>query len=235
MATGCSNCGTADKKMRRGWCFPCYMRWRRAGRPESGPPPSSRRWHIENAAMAQELAGVVAPELFDLAVRFWSKVRRGAPGECWPWTHATNEHGYGVMRPTGARSGPTLRAHRVALVLNGRDPGDLIVRHRCDNPPCCNPAHLLVGTMAQNSADMVERGRSARGERSGMAKLTDADVLEVRSLSAAGWKRKDVAARFGVSSPTITRIVKGEGWRHLSEDAAALMEVISGERLERAL
>ena len=85
-----------------------------------------------------------------LESRFWSKVRKLGPGDCWPWLAATNEHGYGVMRPEG--TGPTVKAHRVSALLDGRDPAGRVVLHSCDNPPCVNPAHLVVG----DQADIIE-------------------------------------------------------------------------------
>ena len=91
--------------------------------------------------------------------RFWSKVdRSGGPDACWPWMAARNEHGYGVMRIEGRN----VRAHRVSLTLAAgkSDPGPSVkVLHSCDNPPCCNPAHLRYGTQGDNIRDAIERGR----------------------------------------------------------------------------
>ena len=157
-----------------------------------------------------------APARKTLADRFWEKVDRRSPDECWPWTAATNEHGYGVMRPMGRRSGPTIKAHRVSLMLAGVEVGDLVVRHSCDNPPCVNPAHLSVGTKADNSADMVSRDRHARGSRSGTSKLTERQVVEIRARQAAGELHRVLAAEYGVSRTTITQIVSGKTWRHVS-------------------
>ena len=157
-----------------------------------------------------------------LADRFWEKVDRRGPDECWPWTRATNEHGYGVMRPEGQRSGPTVRAHRVSLMLAGVDIDGLVIRHSCDNPPCVNPAHLSVGTEADNSADMVARDRHARGSRNGTSKLTEHQVIAIRARCAAGEMHRVVATDFGVSRPTITGIVNSKTWRH-----------VTGEDIER--
>lgn len=151
-----------------------------------------------------------------LADRFWSKVERRGADDCWPWTAATNEHGYGVMRPAGQRSGPTVKAHRVSLMLAGVDIDGLVIRHSCDNPPCVNPAHLSVGTKADNSADMVARGRSPRGSRSGASKLTESQVAEIRARQAAGELHRVLAADYGVSRVTITNIVSGKTWRHVT-------------------
>lgn len=148
--------------------------------------------------------------------RFWAKVAKGGPDECWLWTAATNEHGYGVMRPQGRRSGPTVKAHRVSVALDGRDPVGQCVLHICDNPPCVNPSHLVVGTKRDNTQDMITKQRGLVGERNGHAKLTAADVVEIRRRMSAGEMRKSVAAAFKVNPATITRIIKGEGWRHVA-------------------
>ncbi|MFD8144760.1 HNH endonuclease [Streptomyces sp. NPDC059708] len=153
-----------------------------------------------------------------LADRFWAKVDRNGPGDCWLWTAATNEHGYGVMRPTGQRSGPTVKAHRVSLTLSGVDVEGFVVLHACDNPPCVNPAHLSVGTKADNSADMVSRDRHARGSRSGTSKLTEQQVLEIRARCAAGELHRALAVEYGVSRVAITNIVTRKTWRHVTTD-----------------
>jgi hypothetical protein len=119
------------------------------------------------------------------------------------------------MRPEGKRSGPTIKAHRVSLMLAGVDIGDLLIRHSCDNPPCVNPAHLSVGTHADNAADMVSRERQARGSRSGTSKLTEDQVREVRRRAVAGELHRVIAADYGVGRSLITRIAKGEGWAHV--------------------
>lgn len=96
-----------------------------------------------------------------LAERLWQRVAVGGPDECWPWTAKTTcAGGYGKLY-----SGQTIiRAHRFAYELaKGPIPQGLIVRHICDNPPCCNPGHLVVGTMKENTQDMMRRGRSKKG------------------------------------------------------------------------
>jgi hypothetical protein len=97
--------------------------------------------------------------------RFWSKVDKSLGGNgCWPWTASTVAQGYGRFRTPEK----TLRAHRVALQLSGTfvGPAD-VVMHMCDNPRCCNPAHLRVGTHRENTDDMMAKGRfRARGKTS---------------------------------------------------------------------
>lgn len=90
------------------------------------------------------------------ASTFWNRIERGAETSCWKWQGALVSTGYGQLRWFG-RLTP---AHRVAYELaNGEIPEGLLIRHTCDNPPCCNPAHLLTGTPADNARDRTERGR----------------------------------------------------------------------------
>ena len=96
--------------------------------------------------------------------RFFSKVHTLAANECWPWLAYTDEDGYGELR-CGKKS---YKAHRIAYYLGYNvDPGESLVLHTCDNPPCCNPLHLVLGTPQDNSTDMMNKGRAASGERHG--------------------------------------------------------------------
>lgn len=164
---------------------------------------------------------------------FWTRVARGAPEACWLWLGATDPKGYGRV---GIRDRPR-PAHRVAYELtNGPIPVGLLVCHRCDNPPCVNPAHLFLGTVADNVADMMAKGRGPNGERSGArthperiprgmaqggAKLTDDQVVEIRRLYAAGaGSQRTLAARFGVAVITVSRVVRRTHWTHVPEQEA---------------
>jgi FixJ family two-component response regulator len=95
------------------------------------------------------------------------------------------------------------------------DPGSQHVLHRCDNPPCVNPAHLFLGLDKENKADMVAKKRSAWGEASGSAVLSEADVREIRSLIARGVYHRVIAERFGVSKTTVSDIHRKRSWYHL--------------------
>ena len=155
-----------------------------------------------------------------VADRFWPKVQIGAPDECWPWMAACVRPGsYGVI---GTNRAGTFLAHRVAWALtNGPVPAGLCVLHRCDNRPCCNPAHLWLGTYADNNADMAQKGRHAarvrpgwgvRGERHGMAILTDATVREIRTGTHS---TAEYVAALGVSRTCINDARRRKTWRHL--------------------
>lgn len=90
--------------------------------------------------------------------RLWGRVDRSAgPDACWPWTGSTS-NGYGVIKFDGVQH----YAHRKVAELSGLVLGDLSVLHRCDNPLCCNPAHLFLGTHDDNMRDMVAKGRHWR-------------------------------------------------------------------------
>lgn len=96
------------------------------------------------------------------ADRFWSKVRKGSPSECWEWTRSIGTGGYGKFGIDGVIEG----AHRMAwTITNGPIPEGLFVCHSCDNRKCCNPAHLWLGTIQDNLRDMVQKRRHQAGER----------------------------------------------------------------------
>ena len=147
--------------------------------------------------------------------RFWSKVRI-ADG-CWEW-QAYRQKGYGRFWMTPERYS---LAHRFAVLLDrGPFPDELCVLHRCDNPPCCNPEHLFLGTNYDNTLDKIAKGRARRGSQVGelhsQSKLTAEQVMEIRVLWASGeWTQVALGERFGVFGTAIGRIVNGQRWPHL--------------------
>lgn len=144
--------------------------------------------------------------------RFWAKVdKSGGPDACWPWT-ATHRRGYGSFRVC---VGKTARAHRIAWEVTNGAIGDRNVCHKCDRPICCNPAHLFLGSAADNGADMQRKGRAARGERSAKAKLTEPQVREIYTLYSRGTTQQKLAALYGCTQSAIHLIVTGKNWRHL--------------------
>jgi len=120
-----------------------------------------------------------------LDAAFWAKVDQTDRNGCWPWAGAYFSHGYGSCRIV-IRGQQLYYAHRVAWVIaNARTiPKGLAICHRCDYPPCCNPAHLFLATNDENVADRVAKGRTARhhGEDHPAARLTSAQVREIRTL-----------------------------------------------------
>jgi HNH endonuclease len=103
--------------------------------------------------------------------------------------------------------------------VNGPIPEGMVVMHLCDNPPCYRYDHLRLGTNADNMADMVAKGRAHHdgrcGEVNGSAKLTAAEVVEIRAAIAAGEPQKDLAERYSVSKATITFIKQRKIWTSL--------------------
>lgn len=151
--------------------------------------------------------------------RFWAQVKTAGPTECWEWDSYRTDKGYGHFQ-VSKKVGPK-RAHRIAYHLaTGQDPGELHVLHRCDNPPCCNPAHLFLGTHQDNMRDMIAKGRRSkhvpppmRGALHPRAKLTQEKADEIRRLYAAGGiSQTALGLQFGVPQPRISKIVRGEAW-----------------------
>jgi hypothetical protein len=163
-----------------------------------------------------------------IEARFYAKVdiSQGLDG-CWIWTGAIAKGGYGSF----GINGTSQLAHRVAWTLHDGDHlRDLCVLHRCDNRRCVNPAHLFIGTQADNIADMVQkkrhtRGKShiwsrnlkrAQGENNGRAKLTEQDVNAIRQQYAHGnISLKQLGRNYGVSATTIKSIVTRKIWRNV--------------------
>lgn len=158
--------------------------------------------------------------------RFWSNVERREAG-CWLWVGRKHDQrrGYGAFQIGGR----TVRAHRLAVeITRGPIAPGLCVLHRCDNPACVRPDHLLVGTQAENVRDCESKGRArhpsgaangartrpetrARGERNGGCKLASGDVARIRSMYAAGGiRQRDLAVMFRTTQAHVSRIVRGE-------------------------
>lgn len=148
----------------------------------------------------------------EFAERFWAKVDRSqGPDLCWPWLGSLN-NGYGV---TSDIRGKECGSHRVALSLASGQPipRGKVVRHLvCDNPRCVNPAHLAVGSHADNVADRVAKGRSATGVQHGRAKLTEAKARAIRDLRQAGWFHREIAELFEVDDRCVRKVLSGETW-----------------------
>lgn len=147
-------------------------------------------------------------------VRFWEMVDKRGPEECWPWLGATRR-GYGKFTHRDAQR----MAHRVAweLANGGIPPKELDVCHRCDNPPCCNPAHLFLGTESDNLRDCVAKGRNVtqRGEEHPAHKLTEDQVRELRRRAANGEPVARLAKGLGIAQATARRIVLRRMWKHV--------------------
>lgn len=146
-----------------------------------------------------------------VADRFWVKVDKRSPEECWGWLASIDSRGYGSFGVNQDGKFVTQRAHRIAYELaTGLIEAGLVVRHLCDNRRCCNPAHLSLGTQSDNMLDAVERGRLDRaGERNGRAKLRNDEVAKIRLSTDS---LRVLAERYGVAKSTIASARSGQTW-----------------------
>lgn len=141
--------------------------------------------------------------------RFWSKVQKGSVNECWPWSAGFFPNGYGAF---SARR-RTYKAHRIAYTLyNGPIDDGKFVCHRCDNPACCNPNHLWLGSCAENVADRDRKNRQAHGERSPRAKLS---AHQIAMIALDTRPQREVAEDYGVCKSTIGNIRRRQSWAHM--------------------
>ena len=124
-------------------------------------------------------------------------------------SHAANFGGYPCMMVRYKR----VRISRhVFQERYGTIPEGMIVRHKCDNPLCINPEHLILGTHQDNSNDCVDRGRTAKGLKNGRAKISESDAIEILQSDLS---IEELAARFRVSRSAISLILRGKNWKHL--------------------
>lgn len=142
-----------------------------------------------------------------LEERFWEKV--DVTKGCWNWTSSKEKDGYGQFRlPSGRR----VQAHRFSWELtNGEIPDRVFVCHHCDNPSCVRPDHLFLGTHDENMRDRNIKGRAARGEKHGRARLSDEEIELIREAYAEGGVSYSVLGeRFGISRQHVGAVVRGE-------------------------
>ncbi len=145
--------------------------------------------------------------------RFWEYVDQtpgqGPQGDCWEWTKGRGEQGYGRLSVGQGE----VRAHRLSYVIAfGPIPDGMMVCHHCDNPPCCNPNHLFVGTALDNSDDKVAKRRHLFGTGHHKAKLTDDDV---RMIRADGRMQIVLAEAYEVTQGLIGMIKRRKIWSHI--------------------
>lgn len=199
--TECSIDGCLKKREKRGWCGTHYARWRTTG----------------------SLADPIRLEsVHDAALRYVERCHWA--GDCLV-LRDNGEYGEVSWGPKGNRGRTT--AHRaVHLTFNGPLADDEVTRHRCDNPPCVNPAHLEAGSVADNARDMYERSRRAgvragvAGEANPSAVLTEQLVVRMRREVRAGLSIRQVARNHGIEYTAVYSAVLGKTWRHVDEPTA---------------
>ncbi len=148
--------------------------------------------------------------------RFWERVNKGSPDECWNWTGTKTSFGYGCTYGDGT----LILAHRYSWVIhNGDILEDMFVLHHCDNPACVNPRHLYLGTQKDNMADRSRRRRCC-GTVVGTAKLNEKDIDTIDLMLVVGILMKDIATMFGVSEDTIYSIKYRHTWKHVPRHKA---------------
>lgn len=184
----CVTEGCIRPKHARGMCPACYQRWARV------TPPEQRRRRT-------------------IAERFNAKVEQRGPNECWPFT-GYKKYGYGHFFVSPERGLVMAPAFALELATGERCPPGREGCHHCDNPPCCNPAHVYYGTRKQNMEDCTRRGRRPLGERSPAAVLTEGQVITIRERTAAGAGPGILAAEFGIHRNSVLEIVRGDSWSH---------------------
>ena len=152
-----------------------------------------------------------------LSERFWSKVDVRGEDECWEWKASRNRNGYGSFLYKGSK----INASRVAWILTNGEPEDgMVVMHKCNNKPCCNPNHLEMGTHRRNLIDAGRDGllgnNTQKGSAHSQAKLTEKDVLDIRRRFEQGNETKtELAREYGVGQSTIHKIVTRQRWKHI--------------------
>jgi hypothetical protein len=169
--------------------------------------------HISRGRLTQFIHGHNKQSTIDK--QFWSKMDRS--GECWIWQGFCNPKGYGQIRVTIApKTTRLVLTHRLSYELTyGPIPDGKCVCHHCDNPSCCRPDHLFIGTIAENQLDMASKQRSPQGESHYMSKLTEVDVVSIRSLHLSGMTQAELGKQFHVHQSNIHHIVNRLTWKHV--------------------
>jgi len=155
---------------------------------------------------------------WDLADRFWPKVEKRGPNDCWEWKGSIVNTGYGSVGKGGYRKG-SIGAHRASYMINkGPIPKGMVVMHTCDNRACVNPNHLKLGTHKENTQDMMRKGRhrfqAPLGERSSLSKITEAAARFIKKHTEI--PAHEIAEAFGIKYCAVWRIRTGKTWSHIS-------------------
>lgn len=158
--------------------------------------------------MASEMASNRAKSR---AIPFESRLSKALNG-CMEWNGSRDKSGYGTLRVNKVDR----KAHRLAYEkANGPIPKGMQVCHKCDNPPCCNPEHLFLGTALDNSKDCVSKNRQAFGQKNANAKLTEHVVVQIRKLYREGFSQQKISDLLGVHQTTVSSVIRQKSWGHV--------------------
>lgn len=146
---------------------------------------------------------------------FWSKTIKNGDNDCWPWIGGkrSGKFRYGRIK----HRYKTILAHRFSFEINVRKllPGEAAC-HKCDNPECVNPNHLFAGTKSQNTLDCVAKKRNPKGEKLGMSKLRNHQIIEIRKEYERGVTRQvELAQKYGICQTAISSIILRKTWKHI--------------------
>lgn len=144
--------------------------------------------------------------------RFWDKVKIETFFDCWEWKACKDRWGYGATTANGVFT----KSHRLAwTIVYGPIKKGMFICHKCDNPGCCNPTHLFVGTHKDNMRDMVSKKRFAKGEKNGSSKLQGSQVKKIRRLAQDGVSNNEIALRYKISKHHVIDLVNRVYWKHI--------------------
>lgn len=197
----CSIVDCESKPKSRGWCDKHYSRWLRHGNP---------LLIIKN----------ITPLFATIEETFLNNFETKGNDECWDWKGKSIKAGYGRLH----FKSKYYSAHRFSYeYFIEKIPKDLWVLHKCDRPVCINPSHLFLGTVQDNNADCVKKGRhktypnaiKPKGEMHKNAKLTDRNVKEIKYLIKKGYLDAEISSLFKITVSAINHIRNGRTWKHI--------------------
>jgi hypothetical protein len=192
----CKYDGCQNNAVGWGYCQKHYRRYMKYGSPES-------------TKYTQE----------PLEIRFWRFVDKRSDNECWPWTGNKNLRGYGRFS-VGKKIQGSEGAHRVSWKLHNNQeiPHKMHIMHKCDNPICVNPNHLVLGTAKENTHDMIAKGRKRTvapvGDSNGKAIL---NAEKVRLIRSSKLNHAELGRQLGVSPSCIRGVRSGRTWSHIED------------------
>ncbi len=149
-------------------------------------------------------------------IRFNERFVVGFENACWPWNSLVNINGRGIFSVWREGRQFTYSAPKVSFVIyKSDDPMGLFACHTCDNPICINPNHIFLGSVGENSADMVRKKRHKFGETSPLSKIKEQDVRDARRWYSVGYGTTEIGAHLGLTRGYLQRLIQGHFWKHV--------------------